>query len=69
MKRHLIVALVASSVLATPALAAGAVKAFNGTWKGNGETITYEAHQTYMDMKDFERHVLCRRIWWFQDCA
>ena len=52
MKRHLTIVLLASSLLATPVLAAGAVKAFNGTWKGNGETITYEAHQTYMDMKD-----------------
>lgn len=52
MKRHLTIALVASTLLATPVLAASALRAFDGTWKGNGETITYEAHQTYMDMKD-----------------
>ncbi len=44
--------LLASTVLATPVLAAGAVKAFDGTWKGNGETITYQGHDTYMIMKD-----------------
>ena len=56
MKRHLTIALpialVASTLLATQVLAASALRAFNGTWKGNGETITYKLNDIYMTMKD-----------------